>query len=362
LPTTRLKSCKRARRDDAFVEPQRERRRIGVDSAMSPMPGPSTLDPDRPEISIVVPVYDEEAGLSAFWKRLSPVLASLACRIEVIFVDDGSSDGTLAQLLSLRHLDSRVRIISLSRNFGKEIALTAGLDHAEGDAVIPIDADLQHPPEAVIDLVARWREGSDIVIALRRDRATDGVLRRAASSLFHRVFAGMTTVPVVRDAGDFRLMSRPVVEALRRLPERTRFMKGLYAWVGFRQTTISYAIEPRLAGRSKWSLWRLWRLALDGITSFSSLPLKVWSVVGLLFALAALAYGAYLVVRTIVHGIDVPGYASVMVMILFLGGLQLLSLGIIGEYLGRVYDEVKARPLYIVRQRIGFDRDDQRLA
>lgn len=328
---------------------------------MSPLPASAAQDQERPEISIVVPVYNEEAGLPAFWARLTPVLDSLACRAEVIFVDDGSGDGTLAQLLSLRHLDARVRIVSLSRNFGKEIALTAGLDHADGDAVIPIDADLQHPPEVIAELVARWRSGSDIVIALRRDRATDGLLRRAASSLFHRVFARMTTVAVVRDAGDFRLMSRPVVAALRRLPERTRFMKGLYAWVGFRQTTVCYDIEPRLEGRSKWSIWRLWRLALDGITSFSSLPLKVWSVVGLAFALAALAYGAYLVGRTIVHGIDVPGYASLMVMILFLGGLQLLSLGIIGEYLGRVYDEVKARPLYVVRQRIGFDRDDQSL-
>jgi glycosyltransferase involved in cell wall biosynthesis len=324
---------------------------------MSAPPGPATRDGNRAEISIVVPVYNEEAGLTAFWARLAPVLDSLGRRAEVIFVDDGSSDGTLAQLLSVRHLDPRVRIVSLSRNFGKEIALSAGLDHADGDAVIPIDADLQHPPEVITDLVARWRDGSDIVIALRRDRATDSLLRRAASSLFHRAFARMTTVPVVRDAGDFRLMSRPVVDALRRLPERTRFMKGLYAWVGFRQTTVSYDIEPRLEGRSKWSLWRLWRLALDGMTSFSSWPLKVWSVVGLAFALAALAYGGYLVARTIVHGIDVPGYASLMVMILFLGGLQLLSLGIIGEYLGRVYDEVKGRPLYIVRQRIGFDRD-----
>lgn len=326
---------------------------------MSELPAPVGRDEQRPEISIVVPVYNEEAGLDAFWARLAPVLASVASDAEVIFVDDGSSDGTLAQLMSLRHLDPRVRIVSLSRNFGKEIALTAGLDHADGDAVIPIDADLQHPPELIGELVARWRGGSDIVIALRRDRATDGLLRRSASSLFHLVFARMTTVPVVRDAGDFRLMSRAVVDALRRLPERARFMKGLYAWVGFRQTTVSYDIEPRLEGRSKWSVWRLWRLAIDGITSFSSLPLKVWSVVGLTFALVALTYGAYLIVRTIVHGVDVPGYASVMVMILFLGGLQLLSLGIIGEYLGRVYDEVKARPLYVVRQRIGFDRDDQ---
>lgn len=326
---------------------------------MSALPAPAGRDERRPEISIVVPVYNEETGLHAFWERLAPVLASVASRAEVIFVDDGSSDGTLAQLVSMRHLDPRVRIVSLSRNFGKEIALTAGLDHADGDAVIPIDADLQHPPELISELVARWREGSDIVIALRRDRATDGLLRRSASSLFHLVFARMATVPVVRDAGDFRLMSRAVVDALRRLPERARFMKGLYAWVGFRQTTVSYDIELRLEGRSKWSVWRLWRLAIDGITSFSSLPLKVWSVVGLTFALVALSYGAYLIVRTIVHGVDVPGYASVMVMILFLGGLQLLSLGIIGEYLGRVYDEVKARPLYVVRQRIGFDRDDQ---
>ena len=325
---------------------------------MSSLPRPEVAHQGRPEISIVVPVYNEEAGIAAFWTRLAPVLASLACSEEVIFVDDGSSDGTLAQLMSLRHRDPRVRIVSLSRNFGKEIALTAGLDHAEGNAVIPIDADLQHPPEVIVELVAGWRAGSDIVIALRRDRATDTLARRAASSLFHRVFARLTTMPVVRDAGDFRLMSHAVVDALRRLPERTRFMKGLYAWVGFTQTTVSYDIEPRLEGRSKYGVWRLWRLALDGITSFSSLPLKVWSVVGLTFALVALAYGAYLVVRTIVRGVDVPGYASVMVMILFLGGLQLLSLGIIGEYLGRVYDEVKARPLYVVRQRIGFDRDD----
>ncbi|MGH8800367.1 MAG: glycosyltransferase family 2 protein [Casimicrobiaceae bacterium] len=325
---------------------------------MSPPPAPASRDGQPATISIVVPVYNEEASLAAFWERLAPVLDALACRAQVIFVDDGSSDGTLAQLVSLRHLDPRARIVSLSRNFGKEIALTAGLDHADGDAVIPIDADLQHPPEVIADLIAGWRAGSDIVIALRRDRATDGLLRRTASSLFHRVFAGLTTVPVVRDAGDFRLMSRAVVDALRKLPERTRFMKGLYAWVGFRQSTVAYDIEPRLEGRSKWSVWRLWRLALDGITSFSSLPLKVWSVVGLAFALAALAYGVYLIGRTIARGVDVPGYASLMVMILFLGGLQLLSLGIIGEYLGRVYDEVKARPLYVVRQRIGFDGDD----
>lgn len=336
---------------------------------MTPLPRPpSPIDAVRsppgdaaapPELSIVVPAYNEEANLPAFWTRLVHVLDAHAPDAEVIFVDDGSTDGTLAQLLSLRHRDERVNIVALSRNFGKEIALTAGLDHARGRAVVPIDADLQHPPEVIVDLLAGWRAGNDIVIALRRDRATDGVLRRAASSLFHRVFAAMASVPVTRDAGDFRLMSRVVVDALKQLPERTRFMKGLYAWVGFRQATVLYDIEPRLAGDSKWSAWRLWRLALDGITSFSSLPLKVWSVLGLGFALVALLYGAYLVARTLIRGVDVPGYASLMVIILFLGGLQLLSLGVLGEYLGRVYDEVKARPLYVVRSRFGFGADDR---
>lgn len=312
-----------------------------------------------PELSIVVPAYNEEANLAAFWTRLVHVLDAYAPDAEVIFVDDGSTDGTLAQLLSLRHRDERINIVALSRNFGKEIALTAGLDHARGRAVVPIDADLQHPPEIIVDLLSGWRAGNDIVIALRRDRATDGVLRRAASSLFHRVFAAMASVPVTRDAGDFRLMARVVVDALKQLPERTRFMKGLYAWVGFRQTTVLYDIQPRLAGKTKWGAWRLWRLALDGITSFSSLPLKVWSVLGLGFALVALLYGAYLVARTLVRGVDVPGYASLMVIILFLGGLQLLSLGVLGEYLGRVYDEVKARPLYVVRRRFGFGAEDR---
>ncbi len=324
----------------------------------TPAPVASGSKGGAPELSVVVPVYNEEANLAAFWARLAPVLTANSAAAEVIFVDDGSSDGTMAQLLSLRHLDSRVNIVGLSRNFGKEIALTAGLDHARGRAIIPIDADLQHPPEVIADLLAGWRAGSDIVIALRRDRATDGFMRRGASSLFHRVFGALASVPVTRDAGDFRLMSRPVVDALKQLPERTRYMKGLYAWVGFSQSTVSYDIEPRAAGDSKWSVWRLWRLAIDGITSFSSLPLKVWSVVGLAFAAVALVYGAYLVVRTLVRGVDVPGYASLMVMILFLGGLQLLSLGVLGEYLGRVYDEVKARPLYVVRQRFGFGADD----
>ena len=257
-----------------------------------------------------------------------------------------------SDLLAAR--DSRVRVVALSRNFGKEIALAAGLDHARGDAVVPIDADLQHPPELVRDLVAKWREGNDVVIALRRDRATDSAPRRLASDLFHRLFARVSVVPVPRGAGDFRLMSRAVVDALRAMPERTRYMKGMYAWVGFRTATVDYDVEERAAGDSRFGLLKLWRLALDGIISFSALPLRLSSFLGALFALVALAYGAWLVVRTMVHGIDVPGYASLMAVVLFLGGVQLLSLGVIGEYLGRVYDEVKARPLYVVRSRLGF--------
>jgi glycosyltransferase involved in cell wall biosynthesis len=312
----------------------------------------------RPLLSIIVPVYNEEAGLPAFWARLSAVLSALPLAAEVVFVDDGSTDATFAQLLSLRHVDPRVRIVGLSRNFGKEVALSAGLDHVRGDAAVPIDADLQHPPEVIVDLVAKWRSGFDIVMAMRRDRGTDSAARRVLSSLFHRLFSRLTAVAVTKDAGDFRLMSRPVVDALRSLPERTRYMKGLYAWVGFSQATVDYDVDPRLAGHTRYTLWKLWKLAVDGVTSFSALPLKIWSVIGLVLALAAFGYGAYFVVRTIVRGADVPGFASIMIMMLFLGGLQLISLGVIGEYLGRVYDEVKARPLYIVQRRVGFDGDD----
>jgi glycosyltransferase involved in cell wall biosynthesis len=308
----------------------------------------------NPVVSLVVPCYNEAVGLASFWARASDALDALGAPAEAVFVDDGSRDSTFAVLAALAARDPRVRVLSLSRNFGKEIALAAGLDHARGDAVVPIDADLQHPPELLGELVARWREGNDVVIALRRDRATDGIGRRIASDLFHRLFSRVSATPVPRGAGDFRLLARPVVDALKRMPERTRYMKGMYAWVGFRTATVGYDVEERAAGRSRYGLLKLWRLAIDGIVSFSALPLRLSSFLGALFALVALAYGAWLVVRTLLHGIDVPGYASLMVVVLFLGGVQLLSLGVIGEYLGRVYDEVKARPLYVVRARLGF--------
>ena len=308
----------------------------------------------QPVVSLVVPCYNEAAGLASFWARASDALDALGVPAEAVFVDDGSRDATFAVLSALAARDPRVRVVALSRNFGKEVALAAGLDHAAGDAVVPIDADLQHPPELLHELVARWREGHDVVIALRRDRATDSAARRLASDLFHRLFARVSAVAVPRGAGDFRLMSRPVVDALKSMPERTRYMKGMYAWVGFRTATVDYDVAERAAGESRFGLVKLWRLALDGIVSFSALPLRMSSFLGALFALVALAYGAWLVARTLVHGVDVPGYASLMVVVLFLGGVQLLSLGVIGEYLGRVYDEVKARPLYVVRARVGF--------
>ena len=313
----------------------------------------------RPVLSLVVPCYNEAAGLASFWARASDALDALGFPAEAVFVDDGSTDATFAVLSALAARDARVRVVVLSRNFGKEIALAAGIDHARGDAVVPIDADLQHPPELLAALVASWRDGHDVVIALRRDRATDSALRRLASDLFHRVFTRVAPVPVPRGAGDFRLMARPVVDALRAMPERTRYMKGMYAWVGFKTSTVDYDVDERTEGRSRYGFFRLWRLALDGIVSFSSLPLRVSSFLGALFAVVAIAYGAWLVVRTLRHGIEVPGYASLMVVVLFLGGVQLLSLGVIGEYLGRVHDEVKARPLYVVRARLGFPGDDE---
>jgi len=311
-----------------------------------------------PVLSLVVPCYNEAAGLASFWARASDALDALGLPAEAVFVDDGSRDATFPVLSALAARDARVRVVALSRNFGKEVALAAGLDHARGEAVVPIDADLQHPPEILAELVARWRDGHDVVIALRRDRATEPLPRKLAADLFHRLFARIAAVPVPRGAGDFRLMSRPVVDALRRMPERIRYMKGMYAWVGFRTTTVAYDVDERATGASRYGFFRLLRLALDGIVSFSSLPLRVSSVLGALFALVAIAYGGWLVARTVMHGVDVPGYASLMVVVLFLGGVQLLSLGVIGEYLGRMYDEVKARPLYLVRARLGFPVDD----
>ncbi len=313
-----------------------------------------------PTLSLVVPVYNEAANLDAFVARTTGVLEALGLPWEIVFVDDGSRDASVVTLLTARERDPRLKLVELSRNFGKEVALAAGLDHAEGEAVIPIDADLQHPPELIPSLVAAWRGGSDMVIAVRRNARQEGVLRRCASRWFDRLFRRVASVDLPAGAGDYRLLSAPVVRALRQLPERARFMKGLYAWVGFRYTTVPYDVEPRADGKSGHGGSRLWRLALDGITAFSAVPLKAASIVGFFIALVALLYGSYLVVKTLVLGIDVPGYASTITLVLFLGGLQLIGLGVLGEYVARIYDEVKGRPLYVVRARHGLAGGDER--
>ncbi|GHV57034.1 glycosyl transferase [Synergistales bacterium] len=268
---------------------------------------------------------------------------------EFIFVNDGSADGTLGVLLSLASdKDNNVRVVNLSRNFGKEAALTAAIDYARGDAVIPIDADLQDPPELVLKMIAKWREGFDVVLARRADRNSDTFAKRVTAMMFYRFHNKISSPPLPENVGDFRLMSRRVVDVLKRLPERQRFMKGLFAWVGFKSALIDYTRQERNAGRSSFNFWRLWRLAVEGITSFSALPLTVWSYLGMFTSLTSILYGAYIVIRTMVRGIELPGYASTICLILFLGGLQLMGIGVMGEYLSRTYMESKQRPIYVV--------------
>jgi glycosyltransferase involved in cell wall biosynthesis len=307
------------------------------------------------EISILVPVNNEAAGIEAFFAQLLPVLDRLGTTWEVVCVNDGSTDATLDLLLEFHRRTSAIKVISLSRNFGKDVALSAGFDFARGAAVIPIDADLQDPPELILPMVAKWREGFDIVIAIRARRNGDSWLKRITARYFYKIFDRITDVPIPRDTGDYRLIDRRVVDVLARLPERTRFMKGLFAWVGFRQATITFDRSPRHSGKTKWSYWRLWNFALDAITSFSSLPLKIWSYLGLAISLFAFLFAIFLAALKIIRGIDLPGYASLMVAVLFFGGVQLISLGIIGEYLARMYSEVKGRPLYLVRDSWGFE-------
>lgn len=300
-------------------------------------------------LSVVVPVYNEAEVLASFHERLSPVLDGIGLAAEIIYVDDGSRDATAEIMQRLHRADPRVATLLLSRNFGKEIALTAGLDHAGGDAVVVIDADLQDPPELIPELVAGWREGFDVVYAQRLSRRGESLLKRTTARLFYRLIqrlGGRVMIPA--DTGDFRLMSRRAVEALGRLREHHRFMKGLFAWIGFRQKAVPYHRDARLAGASKWSYWQLWNFSLEGITSFTIGPLKIATYVGLLTALLAFAYGAWIIFDTLMYGNPVAGYPSLMVVMLMLGGLQLMTIGIIGEYLGRIFNEAKARPLYIV--------------
>ncbi len=325
---------------------------------LPPLPPGATA---RPALSVVVPAYNEEEVLPAFHARLVPVMEGIGLPWEVVYVNDGSRDGTLGVMLGLRAADARVSLVNLSRNFGKEIALTAGLDHAAADqAVVVIDADLQDPPEVIPDLVAAWRQGFDVAYARRRAREGETWLKKTTAAGFYRVMqriGGKVDLPA--DTGDFRLMSRRALDALLALREQHRFMKGLFAWVGFPSIPVLYDRAPRAAGESKWNYWRLWNLSLEGITAFTVGPLKVATYLGLLTALAALIYGVVLIIRTILFGNPVAGYPSLMAVVLFLGGVQLMTLGIIGEYLGRIFNETKRRPLYIVERHIPSETDQR---
>lgn len=304
-------------------------------------------------LSVVCPMHNEEEALSPFFGRILPVLKQLGEDFEIICVNDGSTDDTLNRLLAASHSETRIRVIDLSRNFGKEAALTCGIDYARGDAVIPIDADLQDPPELIVEMVRLWRQGFDVVLAQRTNRLADSFMKRKTAEWFYRLHNAISEPEIAANVGDFRLMDRKVVEALKKLPERRRFMKGLFAWVGFRQAVIPYAREPRQVGESKFSGWRLWNFALEGITSFSTAPLRIWFYLGLVVAALAFFYGAFIVGRVVFLGRDTPGYASLITIVLFLGGVQLIGLGVLGEYLGRIYSETKERPIYIVREDSG---------
>lgn len=306
-----------------------------------------------PLISIVAPFYKESEGVEIFHERMVSVVGGMdGLRFELVCVNDGSDDDTLARLRRLAESDARVRVIDLSRNFGKEAALSAGLDAARGDAVIPIDADLQDPPELIPALIAQWRNGFEVVLARRVDRDTDTFMKRWTAGLFYRLHNLIGDVRIPENVGDFRLLDRRVADALRALPERCRFMKGMFAWLGFRTAVVDYRRAPRAAGRSKFSGWRLWNLAIEGITGFSTVPLRIWTYIGVAVSFTAFAYAAFIVGRTLLLGADVPGYASLIVIMLFLGGVQLIGIGVIGEYVGRIYLETKQRPVYLVRERI----------
>jgi glycosyltransferase involved in cell wall biosynthesis len=303
-----------------------------------------------PDISLVVPVYNEETVLPEFATRARAALEATGLMWEIIFADDGSKDATAELIRAYRQQDPRIGLVSLSRNFGKEIAMTAGLDYARGQAVVVIDADLQDPPEVIAKFIARWREGYDVVYGRRTEREGETVLKRLTAHMFYRVINKLADRQIPANVGDFRLMSRRAVDALSRLRERHRFMKGLFSWIGFRQIEVPYNRAPRAAGQTKWNYWRLWNFSIEGITSFSIRPLQFASYFGFFIAILAAFYGVFIVIRTIILGNPVPGYPSLLVVVLFLGGVQLLTLGIIGEYVGRTFNETKERPLYLVAE------------
>lgn len=310
------------------------------------------------KISIVIPCFNESESTHIFYKNICGVLNQLKNKFnfEIIFIDDGSSDDTLQKLIKITLKDERFKLLELSRNFGKEAALTAGLAYSTGDALIVIDADLQDPTYLIPSMIDHWVRGADVVLAKRTDRGTDTFIKRATAKLFYKFYNLISPVKIPEDVGDFRLMDKAVIDVINLMPEKNRFMKGIFAWVGFKSITIEYKRESRAMGKTKFSGWRLWNLAIEGITSFSSIPLRVWSYVGIIGSLFSIFYGCVIIFKTLVLGIDVPGYASLLVSILFIGSLQLMGLGILGEYIGRIYEETKRRPSYVVRKMYGFKK------
>lgn len=309
------------------------------------------MNTKRKLISIVAPFYNEGDGIEYFYTGITGVLDQIPdSNFEVVCVDDWSSDDTLPKLIALVDQDSRFRVIELSRNFGKESALTAGIDVAMGDAVIPIDADLQDPPALIPTLIQEWQQGAEVVLACRTDRSSDSFLKRKTAELFYRFHNNLSHIKIPVNVGDFRLMDRVVVDALKQLPERQRFMKGLFSWVGYKTTTVNYTRNSRAVGATKFSGWKLWNFALEGITSFSTAPLKISTYIGGIGALLTFIYATVIILRTLIYGVSVPGYASLLIAILFFGSLQLVGIGVIGEYIGRIYMESKQRPTYLIRK------------
>lgn len=306
------------------------------------------------ELSIVIPMYNEAPVLEALFARLKPCIEQVSNNYEIVCVDDGSSDDTVQLLKGFHQKDTCIKVVRFARNFGKEAALTAGIDYAVGHAVIPIDADLQDPPELIPLLVEKWREGFKVVLATRKNRPGDSWFKRKSAEWFYKAINSMSTVKIPANTGDFRLMDRQVVEAVKQLPERTRFMKGIFAFSGFSTTTVYFNREQRAAGSTTWNYWKLWNFALEGIFSFTTVPLHIWTYIGAAISSVSLLYMLFIIVRTLIFGNPVAGYPSLMVAVLFMGGMQLLSIGIIGEYIGRIFTEAKQRPIYFVEETTGI--------
>jgi len=311
----------------------------------------------KPKIAVIIPCYNEEDNVKAVYDRLTEVLNYTNYQYDLIFIDDGSKDNTLNELLKLYEKDPKVKIIDFSRNFGKEIALSAGLDYADADAVIPFDADLQHPPEVILDLLSKFEEGYDVVNAVRSKCDKESFLKKFTSKAFYKIINKLSDIDIPQNVGDFRLISKDALNAVKQIRERKRFMKGIFAWVGFKTTSVYYERAPRYSGKTKWNYFKLINLAIEGITSFSIAPLRLASLLGLFVSFVAFLYAMWIIIQKLVYGNPAKGYPSIMVAILFLAGVQLITIGIIGEYIGRIYEEVKQRPLYIVKKI--WDKDNK---